>query len=41
MLGVFNYNRKETEAITLKVDLEALKLVPQLPKLQAIGSREW
>jgi len=37
MLGVYNYNREQVKDVTLKIDLESLNLLPQLPWQEFIG----
>ena len=39
LIGVFNYNRKQTKNVSLTVDLDKLGLVPQLPWQEFIGVR--
>ena len=40
MLGVYNYNGKQAKDATLKVDLDKLNLVPQLPWQEFVGVRD-
>ena len=40
MLGVYNYNGEQAEDVTLKVDLDSLNLIPQLPWQEFIGVRD-
>ncbi len=39
MLGVFNYNRDQSKTVNLKIDLDKLGLVPELPWQQFVGVR--
>jgi len=39
MLGVFNYNSKQPRDVVLKLDLDALNLVPRLPWQEFVGVR--
>jgi len=40
VVGVFNYHRKQAKDVSLKIDLDALGLVPQLPWQEFIGVRD-
>ena len=40
LLGIFNYNRKRTRNVSLKVDLDQLGLVPELKWQEFIGVRD-
>jgi len=40
MLGVYNYNGEQAKDVTLKVDLDSLNLIPQLPWQEFIGVRD-
>ncbi|MCC6580246.1 MAG: hypothetical protein IT440_07365 [Phycisphaeraceae bacterium] len=40
LIEVFNYNRKDTKDVTLKIDLDTLKLMPQLPWQEFVGVRD-
>lgn len=39
MLGIYNYNRKTAKDVSLKVDLDALNLVPKLPWQEFVNVR--
>jgi len=40
MLGVFNYSKDKTKDVSLKIDLDKLNLVPQLPWQEFVGVRD-
>ncbi len=40
MLGVFNYDRKQSKDVTLQINLDALNLTPQLPWQEFLGVRD-
>jgi hypothetical protein len=40
MLGVYNYDREQVKDVTLKIDLEGLNLVPQMPWQEFVGVRD-